>query len=239
MSRYFSKAVTDSHITISGDDAKHIIKVLRKKVGDKITVCDTVGFDYECEIELLSDEVLLKVLEKSPNLTEPTCFVTLYQALPKSDKMEFIIQKAVELGVSRIVPVSSEFCVAKIDKTSQAKKLERFNKIAVSAAEQSGRGIIPQVTEVVTFTKAIEQMSLSESAILFYENATTHIKNEVSPEKKSVAFMIGSEGGFSVTEVEFAKKNNVKIISLGSRILRCETAPIVGATLIMNLTGNM
>lgn len=238
MPRFFSNNILDNKITIEGEDAKHITKVLRMRIGEKVTICNMNGTDYECEILSLGDIVSLLILSKDKNKTEPSINITLYQALPKSDKMEFIIKKAVELGVTRIVPFQSKFCVTKLDDKSAEKKLLRYNKIAFEAAKQSGRGIIPLVDNVLSFEQAVLE-SQNQTSILYYEHGGEKTNNIISKNETKVNLFIGSEGGFSQEEVIFAKENNFKIATLGKLILRCETAPIVATTLVLTATDNM
>ena len=156
MRRFFAD-VPGEDVIITGDDAHHIADVLRMECGEVVAVCDGTGFDHICEIVSVSkNEILLKAKEKQPSQGEPETKVTLYQALLKGDKFEFVIQKAVELGVYKIVPCDSERCVTKIDAKKAKSKVERWNKIAESAAKQSGRGIIPKVEMPMTFKQAAE-----------------------------------------------------------------------------------
>lgn len=238
MPRFFSNNILEDKIIIQGEDAKHITKVLRMRIGERVTICNMNGIDYECEILSLGDTVSLLILSKDKNKTEPSINITLYQALPKSDKMEFIIKKAVELGVTRIVPFQSKFCVTKFDDKLAEKKLLRYNKIAFEAAKQSGRGIIPLVDNVLSFEQAVLECK-NQTSILYYEHGGEKTNKIISKNETKVNIFIGSEGGFSEEEVFFAKENNFKIATLGKLILRCETAPIVATTLILTATDNM
>ena len=240
MPRFFTETINETKGTISGDDAKHIAKVLRMHVGEKLVACDCQGFDYDCVIDSLTDkEVELSVERKYPSETEPSVRVTLYQAMPKSDKMELIIQKAVELGVSAIVPVQTKRCVSRPDAKSMAKKLERYNRIALEAAKQCGRGRIPQVLPMLDFTEAIKAMKEDQRAFLFYENSTSSFRKELEQGVSSVSIMVGAEGGFEEEEVQKALDLDIASLSLGKRILRCETAPLAALSIIMYETGNM
>lgn len=165
--------------------------------------------------------------------------VTLYQALPKGDKFKNIIQKSVELGVSEIVPVLTRRCVYRPTKSDFSKKIERFNKITESAAKQSGRGIIPQVTEMLTLKEAVESMKENDINLILYENGGERFSADMLKNAKKIGVFIGSEGGFDEEEVELVKSQNATPIWLGERILRCETAPLAAITIIMHLTGNM
>ena len=240
MPRFFTETINETKGTISGDDAKHIAKVLRMHVGEKLVACDCQGFDYDCVIDSLTDkEVELSVERKYLSETEPSVRVTLYQAMPKSDKMELIIQKAVELGVSAIVPVQTKRCVSRPDAKSMAKKLERYNRIALEAAKQCGRGRIPQVLPMLDFTEAIKAMKEDQRAFLFYENSTSSFRKELEQGVSSVSIMVGAEGGFEEEEVQKALDLDIASLSLGKRILRCETAPLAALSIIMYETGNM
>lgn len=240
MPRFFTETIDESKGSIFGDDAKHIAKVLRMKVGERLVACDTKGKDYDCVIEELSDkQVELSVERVYPSETEPTVAVTLYQAMPKSDKMELIIQKAVELGVSAIVPVQTKRCVSRPDEKSMKKKLERYNRIALEAAKQCGRGRIPQVLPMLDYAQALKAMKEDEKAMLFYENSTSSFRKELEQGASSVSIMVGAEGGFEEEEVRQALDMGIASLSLGKRILRCETAPLAALSIIMYETGNM
>ena len=240
MPRFFTQTISAEGGIISGDDAKHISRVLRMKVGELLTACDTKGYDYDCLIESLSDrEVSLRVLEVRPSQSEPDVRVILYQAMPKGDKLELIIQKAVELGVDSITPVMTRRCVSKPDSKSMAKKLERYNRIALEAAKQSGRGKVPQVCPILDLPQALDEMAQTSCPILFYENATAPAKQVIDGAGKEIAVLIGSEGGFDESEVELAIQKGCQVLSLGKRILRCETAPLAALSIIMFETGNM
>ena len=236
---FFDKIdMTQGQICLHGEDEKHIKTVLRAKEGEELTLCDGEGMDYQCRISSLTDGVQLEILSKAPCETEPKTKITLYQGLPKADKMELIIQKCVELGVERIVAVSTERAIVKLDK-KEGKKLERWQKIAEAAAKQSGRGIIPQVNPLLELDQALRQMQQSGCPILFYENATAPARQLLQSATGEIAILIGAEGGFDEDEVERAKVAGCSILSLGKRILRCETAPLAALSIIMYETGNM
>lgn len=238
MPRFFCDAVTDEEIQIVGEDASHIRRVLRMKVGEALTVCAD-GVDYACEIAGFDgDAVRLTVLEKHPNDSEPSVRVTLYQALPKGDKMEFIVQKAVELGAVRIVPMLTKRCVSRPDAKSMQKKLVRYQKVAKEAAKQCGRGMVPEVGEMVTLERALAQADAAVK-VLFYEGGGQPIQDLLNEQSGDVAVFIGSEGGFETEEVDLAKRSGAQIATLGKRILRCETAPLAALSIIMNRTGNI
>lgn len=245
MPRFFTQDITEMGGCITGEDAKHIAKVLRMKVGDELTVCDTKGRDYDCMIEEIgAGEVRLKVLSVAPSQSEPDVRAHLYQAMPKADKMETIIQKAVELGAASITPVMTRRCVSRPDAKSMDKKLVRYNRIALEAAKQCGRGVVPPVLPLLELPQALEQMQRTGCPILFYENATAPAKQVIAKARESgkeleIAVLIGAEGGFDEDEVALAMEHGCHILSLGKRILRCETAPLAALTILMYETGNM
>lgn len=245
MPRFFTQDITEMGGCITGEDAKHIAKVLRMKVGDELTVCDTKGRDYDCMIEEIgAGEVRLKVLSVAPSQSEPDVRVHLYQAMPKADKMETIIQKAVELGAASITPVMTRRCVSRPDAKSMDKKLVRYNRIALEAAKQCGRGVVPPVLPLLELPQALEQMQRTGCPILFYENAIAPAKQVIAKAMESgkeleIAVLIGAEGGFDEDEVALAMEYGCHVLSLGKRILRCETAPLAALTILMYETGNM
>lgn len=239
MPRFFTDTVNGGTITVTGDDARHIGRSLRMKVGDDITFCNS-GVDYICRIESISDsEVVCSVTESFPTKSEPSVMLTLYQALPKLDKLELIIQKTTELGVSRIVPFLSKRCVARPDKKEFDKKLERLRKISLEAAKQAGRGIVPEIAPLMSFDEAVCDMQGSDIKIICYENEGKKLSDTGIDGSKSIAVMIGSEGGFERGEVDKAVSAGAVPVWLGKRILRCETCPIAVSAIIMNLSGNM
>lgn len=232
MPRFFTAQIENTIITLTGEDAHHLTKVLRARPGDSIQVCDGQGTDYLCTLESLSPSaVVARVDESRPNRSELPVEVTLYQALCKGDKLELIVQKAVELGVTRIVPVITARCVSLPDPKSLEKKRERWQKIAQGAAEQSGRGIIPQVGAALSFAAAVEAMAAGGRAVLFYERATRPL-GQLLGEAGALSFMTGPEGGFEEGEVQAAQAAGLAICTLGSRILRCETAPLAAMAVI-------
>ena len=239
MSRFFvdPENIINDKITIEGEDARHIGKVLRCKIGEEITVCDLCGNDYLCKISSIdNDTVTADIKEKKKSDTEPKTEITLFQGLPKSDKMELIIQKCVEIGVCSVVPVMMKRTVVKLDKKDkEEKKTARWQKIAQSAAKQSGRGIIPTVREVLSFKDALNEASHADAVLLAYEDENENgLKEFVSNFKgKTIAVFIGPEGGFEESEVEEAKALGAKIITLGKRILRTETAGMVASAILL------
>lgn len=228
-------------IRIEGSDVNHIKNVLRMNPGEHIVCCDGCSYDYLCVIEeIASGYVTVRIEEKMRSRGELCQKLYLFQALPKADKMEFIIQKAVELGVYEIVPVVTKRCVVKLsDKNKIEKKLSRWRLIAESAAAQCGRGIIPDIKAPVTYEKAIEYAKGLEYVLFPYENAkgmehSGKCMNEAAA-SGSVGIFIGPEGGYADEEVDLAKAEGYNIISLGDRILRTETAGMAVLSILMFL----
>lgn len=229
----------ESRITIAGSDVNHIKNVLRMKTGEQLMVCDGMGMQYTCEIaEFPEGEVLLSIQKAEKASTELPVRLKLYQGLPKKDKMELIIQKAVELGAVEIIPVMTKRCIVKLeDDKKEAKKLERWQAIAESAAKQSGRGIIPTVGKVLNYKEAIKQAAAEGMSLIPYEQAEgmKSLKEAAAeaPKQQVVSVFIGPEGGFEEAEVEFARENGVIPVSLGKRILRTETAGFTALSILM------
>ena len=235
---HFFEKVSGEIVQFSPENSKHIIGALRMNVGEKINVCDD-GTEYECElVDVQKDSAKAKVLRSYKNENEPSVNVTLFQCVPKGDKLETVIQKAVELGVAQIVPVLSSRCVSRPDEKKAKKKTERYNKIALSASEQSGRGKVVNVCEQISFAAALKQLQQFDCTILFYEGGGESLKTIIN-NQKSFAIFIGPEGGFSPEEVEVLKANGATVATLGKRILRTETAPLAALSAIMLLTDNM
>jgi len=218
--------------------AEHIRRVLRLNNGEKITVCDGRGTDYSVILLPFVQESGLfgEVLSSKKSVVEPKVSITLVQALPKLDKMELILQKGTEVGVCGFVPVLTERCVSRPDEKKQGAKTERWQKIAASAAEQSGRGRIPVVSEVLTFNQLLNTFSEYDQVILFYENENgTTLKSFLNSIQKpqKVAMLIGPEGGWSDREVLELLHHGAVSVSLGKRILRTETAGFIGASQLL------
>lgn len=238
MPRFFIDMPTDSKAVITGSDAVHIGRSLRMKLGDEITLCSQ-GIDFNAEILTISDsEVVCEILSSHKSETEPNVRLTLFQAMPKSDKMDLIVQKAVELGAFRICPVLTERCVSRPDSKSFEKKRQRWQKIALEAAKQSGRGIIPEIGNMLSFKECVTQMQ-NTHAFMCYEKGGKSLSSDALSNADEISLLIGSEGGFEQSEADFAAENGITLAGLGSRILRCETAPIAAISIIMSITGNM
>lgn len=239
MPRFFSTDIFDNHIRISGNDAHHIGKALRMRIGEELTVCDQNGTDYVGVIESISpQEVILKITSSTPTVAEPSIAITLYQGLPKSDKMDWIVQKSVELGVSRIVPVVTSRSISRTDSDKGDKKRDRWQKIAAEAAGQSGRGRIPVVSSPLTWKQMMQEIP-RDNALIFYEGGGKPLTSLITPDMTELAIIVGPEGGFAPEEVAALQDIGVVSATLGKRILRCETAPIAALSAILCLSGNM
>lgn len=239
MPRFFidENTVNGDIITITGGDATHIGRSLRMRVGENITFCRE-GMDYETVIEkMTSDSVICRVTEKAPSTSEPDIDLKIFQALPKQDKAELIIQKCVELGASEIVFFISKRCVSRPDEKSAEKKITRYSKIAEEAAKQSGRGRIPVVRGMLDMKEAVEELCYCDLPLFCYENGGKRLSEIEITGKKTIGVMIGSEGGFDRDEMDIACERAIPVW-LGKRILRCETCPIAVTSVIMNITGN-
>ena len=243
MPRFFVGAdqISDKDIVITGTDVNHIRNVLRMTPGEEVTVSDGQGMDYFCRIaELTKEEVRLDIVDSWHSFVELPAKIYLFQGLPKADKMELIIQKAVELGVHTIVPVSTDRTVVKLDAKKETNKRKRWMSISESAAKQSGRLRIPEVTPVVSYREALEMAKKMDVRLIPYELAegmekTRELMSSIQP-GQSVAVFIGPEGGFESSEIEKAMEIGAWPITLGKRILRTETAGLVTlAMLVYNL----
>jgi len=226
-----------------GKDAEHV-HVLRLRPGDDVILCDTEGSDYKCRIvKATKEEVEAEVIEVVPCVAEPNVKVSVLCGLPKgSDKTDYIIQKCVEAGAYEICFFSCDRCVAKIDDDGRAKKMERWNRISEEAAKQSGRGIIPQVRWIGDFTGALNEANQKDLALFCYETGERESLNDVLDNNKEVetmAIITGPEGGFAQFEADLARAIKFHICSMGERILRCETAPVVALSAAMYATGNL
>ncbi len=225
---------------ISGNDFNHIRNVLRMSVGDTLLISEN-GLSNLCEItELYEDSVIVRIIEENYRDTELPIKLYLFQGLPKSDKLELIIQKTVELGVFSVIPVQMNRCVVKIEDKKKKNKTERWQAISESAAKQSKRNIIPEIHEPVSYREALKIASELDLVLLPYE-AKNGMQDTIASLKKikagmSVGIFIGPEGGFDDSEIKLAYENNCDIISLGKRILRTETAAITAVSMCMLYT---
>jgi len=231
--------ICGNKITIEGSDVNHIKNVLRMKIGEEVSISNGVdGKEYRCEIEEMNgDNVLCQLRFIKEDGLELTSRVYLFQGLPKSDKMELIIQKAVELGVYEIVPVATKRAIVKLDEKKADSKIKRWQGIAEAAAKQSKRGVIPRVADVMSFKEALKYAEKMIVKLIPYELAEgmEHTKNiiEQIQDNQEIAVFIGPEGGFEESEILLAKENGVEPITLGKRILRTETAGMTVLSWIM------
>lgn len=237
--RFFTENISETAAVLDQEDSRHVAQVLRMKPGDIAVICDGKGTDYLAELESSVGECVFRVLESSPNQAEPNVHVRLFQAMPKGDKMDFIVQKAVECGACEVIPFLSKRCISRPDKKQLAKKRERWQRIAYEAAKQCGRGVIPTVGETLEFSQLTQVISPQDTRILFYECADVPLREAVAEYSGNVDIVIGSEGGFAPEEAERLVQAGFVCASLGKRILRCETAPIAAISVLMNMTGNI
>jgi 16S rRNA (uracil1498-N3)-methyltransferase len=237
MTRFFIEPdeLRQDTIKLTGENASHA-KVLRLKAGEEVLACDGQGMECLCRVEgQIGNDYQLKVILLRESVSEARVKVSVYMALPKSDKLEHVIQKATELGACEIVTFPTARCVSRPDEKSLKKKLERWQKIAASAAEQSGRGCIPEVIVLDSYTQALDRAAQADMPIVFYENehATTLQQALNSSPYKTVSILSGPEGGFEESEIDQARNAGFRICTLGKRILRCETAPLCGLSAVM------
>lgn len=234
--------IKSEKIEILGEDVNHIKNVLRKNIKDKIEICNYGnGQNYICEIqEIEKEKIICNIIQKIEGNSEPSTYVHIYQGLPKSDKMELIIQKAVELGVSEITPINMSRCIVKLDGKEQKKKIERWQKISEVASKQSGRDIIPKINKVCNVNEISKQCKEYDVILLAYENEKENkLKNEIGNLKRlqkqnlKIAVIIGPEGGIAPEELEKIQKEGAKVITLGERILRTETVALNVLSIIM------
>ena len=234
--------IENQKIIITGEDVNHIKNVLRKSPNDTLEICNAQnGENFLCEIEEMQKETITcGILEKIESASEPNTYVHIYQGLPKSDKMELIIQKSVELGIAEITPTNMSRCIVRLDSKDARKKVERWQKISEVAAKQSGRDIIPKINNLCSFNEIINQCKEYDVILLAYENEKENkLKSEIEKLKEKqkqnlkIAVIIGPEGGLAEDEVEKAVQNGIKVITLGNRILRTETVALNVLSVIM------
>ena len=238
MPRFFIDGTADGRAYIAGADALHIAKALRMRPGEALTLCDGKGTDFDGVLETVTDrQVTVRISASRPSQAEPTLAVTLYQGLPKGDKMDWIIQKAVELGVTAVVPVATRRSVARLEGKAD-KKQERWQRIAAEAAGKCGRGMLPSVERPLSWSQALSRLS-GEPALVFYEGGGRPLRELVTPSTRRLSVFVGPEGGFDPEEIDAIRRQGGGVATLGPRILRCETAPLAALTLLMHLSGNM
>lgn len=237
MNRFFVKKddIAGSSALIIGEDVKHISKVLRMAPGDKVMLCDGEGYQYLAKIsEITKEEVRLAILSGERCAADPLQRITLYQGLPKGDKMELIVQKCVELGITEIVPVAAERSIVRIKPGEFGGKRTRYQRVAYEAAKQCGRGIIPQIADLVTF-KSMD-VSRHDLIIIAYEDEKENTLKSLlkaNPKAKDIAIVIGPEGGLEKAEVDLLTQKGGTAVTLGPRILRTETAGMAALAMIL------
>lgn len=237
---FTNDTITTEYYTILGEDAAHISRSLRMKIGEELTLCTPDGKRHDCEItEISREEVTVRILSSTVCEQEPSVKVSLYIALMKGDKIDDVVQKAVELGVYEITPFLSARCISRPDDKSMSKKVARWQKIADNAASQSRRGIIPRVNPCITLGDIPQAVSDSDKAVVFYECGGEKLKNIIPENCRSIALITGAEGGFEQEEIDCLCQNGVEVATLGKRILRAQTAPIAALCATMLLTGNL
>ena len=241
MTRFFVSAdeLNGEFLVLTGENAAHA-KVLRLKNGEQVMVCDGEGRECLCTVsDISAEQVCLVVDHRQDSASEPKVKASVYMAFAKGDKLEHVIQKATELGAYEIVAFPSARCVSKPDDKSLRKKLERWQKIAASAAEQSGRGCIPRVIVLDSYKAALARAKKADIAILFYENERANtLKNTLQAMPyRSVSLLTGPEGGLAPEEVQAAMDAGLQVCTLGTRILRCETAPLCALSAVMYDSG--
>lgn len=231
--------INENTATVTDSEAVHLCRVMRIKSGDEVILCDDKGYDYRAAARDISEKLItFDIIEKTKNLAEPQKDLVVYMALPKSDKLEFIVQKACELGARKLVPFVSEFCVAQKSKKEDSKKA-RLAKISAEAAKQCGRSTPMEIGDTLTFKQLLSEMTANDVNLFFYEHADMPLKEVNFADKQSVGVIIGSEGGFSQKECDLFADSGAVTISLGRRILRCETAAVSAITLAMYTMGEM
>ncbi len=237
MARFFvdKEYFTEDGIRIVGADAHHIARSLRMAEGDSITVCDGEGKEYLCTLAKIRDEeCLCNIISQTEGKGEPPVFTTLCMAYPKGDKLEMVIQKAVELGVSRIIPFESSRCIKRPKAEKVEKQTQRLQRIAEEASKQCGRAKIPEITAPMTYAEMLNEAKRSSLSLFCYENEDGKTIKTALPENlpESISVIVGSEGGFSAEEAALARESGAMSVSLGMRILRCETAPLFALSAI-------
>lgn len=242
MPKFFvpTNQIDKDKIVIQNDDVNHIKNVLRAKVDDKIDICDyNTSKNYVCKIEEIEDKVIrCKIIEEIDSNVESEVKVSIFQGIPKADKMELVIQKSVELGAYDITPIEMKRCVVKLKEKDKTKKIQRWQKISEVAAKQSGRDIIPNINNIININKLCESLEKYDLVLVAYENEKINtLKNELTKiknnKKVKIAVIIGPEGGIDKAEIEQLEKYSAKIVTLGNRILRTETVALNMLSIIM------
>ena len=242
MQRFFfdNEKILNDRFSVNGEKFNHISRVLRMSPGEKAIFCDGAFNDYVCRlISLNSENADFEILDKYRNKTEPCLRITVFQCLPKGEKIDEMVKRCVQFGVHKIVPVLSRRCVARPDGKSAAKKIERLNKISRSSAMQSMRGCIPEITDLVDIKEAILMMKRFDTSFVCYEEENDKLPLIPPEGKGELAFLIGPEGGLDEAEIEFATQNGIPCVTLGKRILRTEDAAAFLLPILLFNTGNL
>lgn len=253
MPKFFVKnnQIIDNSVRIIGQDVNHIKNVLRLSINDEINVCNSDLFEnYDCIISNIeNNEIICKIKNKIESNAESNVHINIFQALPKADKMELIIQKSVELGVKEITPIEMKRCVAKVDDKSKTKKIQRWQKIAETSAKQCGRDLIPKINNIINIKNICNYIQEYDIVLLAYENEENNtFKNEIktikdknmeTKDELKIGIIIGPEGGLEENEVNLLESYGAKTVTLGKRILRTETVSIALSSIIMYELGDL
>lgn len=240
MPRFFTNTPVGDRVALTGEDARHLSLSLRAKVGESVTLSDGEGNDFFCEIQSIAPEqVILSVLNKERSKGETAVPITLFWGLAKGEKNELIVQKSVELGVVRLVPFLSERCIARQTPADFVKKQQRYQKVALEAAKQSGRGRVPEVSGLMHFSALCREMAAFDCPLLCYERENRPLRDISLVSATSVAVIVGPEGGFSLEEAAALVQAGAQSVSLGCRIVRCETAPLLAVSACLYALGEL
>lgn len=241
MRRFFIEGKLGETMEIRGQDARHIAKVLRLEPGGEIFVADKDGQVGKAVIQSAHSETVTLVLRELVEASsEPPVQVWLAQGLPKSDKMELIVQKAVELGAAGVIPMTTDFCTVQYDDSKKANRVSRWQKIAQEAAKQCGRNVVPEILPIRSLAEVLAEGGEASLFMLYESEQADTLKEALrASEAKTFILLVGPEGGFSPAEAELCRKNGVRSVSLGPRILRTETAAIAGLTMVLYEHGDL
>lgn len=237
--RYFTNQINGDEAYITGSDAAHLARVLRAKPGEVLTLCDGANTDYQAEIASVApEEIVLRVLSHSPSLGEPSLKATVFIGYARGERMDWAVQKSVELGAAGIVPFYCERCVVK-PSSKDENKAKRLERIAHEAAKQCKRGILPAVEPPVSFNEMLDKAATAEQSLFFYEEGGQPLRQAFRPDTQFLSLITGPEGGFTPSEAAAARSKGCIPIGLGPRILRSETAPAAALAALMTLSGNL
>lgn len=240
MPRFFIPDTPGSTYFLGGEEGRHGARSLRLRPGEEAVLCDGRGTDYPCTVDRVeADGLWLRVGPAVPNRAEPGISITVCQCLPKGDKLDTVAQKAVELGACALWPIESERCIARPDRKQAAKKTARLQRIALEAAKQSGRGLVPAVREPVPLGQALEEAAKGGAILFFYEKARGSLKQALQGAEGPLFLFVGPEGGFTPQEAALAERLGGALLTLGPRILRTETAPLAALAAILYERGGM